>query len=166
MNTAHWLRDFCVWLDQTALSQAIQAAGWIVPTVQTIHILSIALVVVSALMVDLRLLGIVGADQPVDRVLARFLPFIWWPLLALLATGAIMIIGEPARSLRNPVFQLKMTLLVAALVVTGIIQLLGGRPSARAFARGPRPSTYVIVALSLLLWTGIVFAGRWIAYFT
>ena len=41
---------------------------------------------------------------------SRFLPLVWWSLPVLLATGAIMIIGEPARSLKNPAFQLKMTL--------------------------------------------------------
>jgi hypothetical protein len=165
MNTApHWLRAFCTWLDQTALSQAIQVAGWVVPTVQTIHILSIALVIVSALMIDLRLVGLVAVDQPLERVTARFLPFVWWPLLALLATGAIMIIGEPARSLENPVFQLKMSLLVGALIVTGIVGLIARTSRSRATASGPSIGTYAVVALSLLLWTGIIFAGRWIAY--
>jgi hypothetical protein len=71
---AQLLNSLCVWLDQTALSQAIQA----VPTVQTVHILSVAVVITSALMLDLRLIGVVGVDQPLDRVWARFLPFVWW----------------------------------------------------------------------------------------
>ena len=161
---AQLLNSLCVWLDQTALSQAIQATSWAVPTVQTVHILSVAVVITSALMLDLRLIGVVGVDQPLDRVWARFLPFVWWPLLILLATGAIMIIGEPTRSLKNPVFQLKMALLLGAMIVTGIVQLLG-RNSALAEDR-PGVSSYLIVALSLLLWTGIVFAGRWIAYWS
>src|ERR1700682_3369422 len=48
---AQWLNDFCLWLDGTALSQIIQSRAWIVPTVQSIHILSFALVVASALMI-------------------------------------------------------------------------------------------------------------------
>ena len=63
-------------------------------------------------------------------VSSRFLPFVWWPLLILFATGAIMIIGEPARSLKNPAFQLKMILLVAALVVTGLFQFFERRNAA------------------------------------
>jgi uncharacterized membrane protein SirB2 len=149
---------------QTALSQAIQATSWVVPTVQTVHILSVAVVITSALMLDLRLIGVVGVDQPLDRVWARFLPFVWWPLLILLATGAIMIIDEPARSLKNPVFQLKMALLLGAMIVTGIVQLLGRNLSLPEHR--PGVSSYLIVALSLLLWTGIVFAGRWIAYWS
>jgi uncharacterized membrane protein SirB2 len=123
------INSLCVWLDQTALSQAIQAIGWVVPTVQTVHIMSVAVVIISALMLDLRLIGVVGVDQPLDRVWVRFLPFVWWPLLILLATGALMIIGEPARSLKNPVFQLKMALLLGAMIVTAVVLLLGRNSS-------------------------------------
>jgi len=128
------LDRFCSWLEQTPLSQAIQGAGWVVPAVQTIHILAIAAVVSSALMLALRL----------D---ARFRPVIWWALPVLLATGLVMIVGEPVRSLENPVFQLKMALLVCAIVVS--LLPYKNRPAAVA---------------SLSLWIGIVFAGRWIAY--
>ena len=143
------LDRFCSWLEQTPLSQAIQSTAWVVPAVQTIHILAIAAVMSSVLMLDLRLLGIVGGDQPLARVTSRFRPVIWWTLPILLATGAVMIIGEPARSLANSVFQLKMLLLLAAIAVTA------------AFHKGPR----IVAVLSLSLWIGIVFAGRWIAYY-
>src|SRR5439155_19731403 len=72
------LLDFCSWLEQTPLSQTIQSTGWIVPAVQTVHILSIAAVLSSVLMIDLRLMGFLGRDQPLARVSARFLPVIWW----------------------------------------------------------------------------------------
>ena len=129
------LDSFCAWLEQTPLSQAIQTAGWIVPAVQTIHILAIAAVMSSALMIALRLE-------------TRFRRVIWWALPVLLATGVVMIIGEPVRSLENPIFQLKMTLLVCAVAVTLL----------------PYRNRMVALA-SLSLWIGIVFAGRWIAYY-
>src|SRR5438477_11750559 len=109
------LDRFCSWLEQTPLSQAIQTTSWVVPAVQTIHILAIAAVMSSVLMLDLRLLGVVGTDQPLARATSRFRPVIWWTLPILLATGVVMIIGEPARSLANSVFQLEMLLLLAAI---------------------------------------------------
>jgi hypothetical protein len=93
----------CAWLDQTPLSQAIQVTNWVVPAVQTVHILAIAVVASSALIIDLRVIGVFGADQPMKDVASRFLPFVWWPLLILLVTCAIMVTGEPPRSLKNPV---------------------------------------------------------------
>jgi hypothetical protein len=158
------LREFCVWLDQTPLSQTFQSTDWLVPTLQTVHILSVALIIGAVLMINLRLLGWSNLDLPLDRVCARFLPFIWWPLLALLATGTIMVIGEPARSLQNPVFQLKIALIVVALVATTIFQHRVRRPPAFATAGVRARGATAIAFFSALLWGGIIVAGRWIAY--
>ena len=154
-SIAHWINDVCVWIDQTALSQTIQSTAWIVPTVQSVHILAIAAVAASALMINLRLLGIFAADQPLKDVLARFLPFVWWPLLVLLATGAIMIFGEPARSLKNPAFQLKMALLIAAVIATMTATVLHKRNP--AFAERTNRGVFApgLAILSMALWTGI-----------
>lgn len=161
------LSVFCVWLEQTPMSQTIQTTNWIVPTVQSVHILAIAVIAASALMIDLRLIGVFSADQPLKDVSERFLPFVWWPLLILLATGAVMITGEPARSLKNPAFQLKMALLVAALIVTALFQFLQRRdPAFGDPASGRRGAAATIAVLSMLLWSGIIFAGRWIAYYS
>src|SRR6267142_712184 len=112
------LDQFCAWLEHTSMSQTIQTVNWIVPAVQTVHILAIAAVMGSVLMINLRLMGAVGRDQALPRFSERFLPVIWWALPVLLATGIIMIVGEPVRSLENPIFQLKMCLLIAAIIVT------------------------------------------------
>jgi hypothetical protein len=160
------LNDICQWIDHTALSQAIQVTKWAVPTVQTIHILAIAVVASSALMIDLRLIGVFWADRPIKDVLSRFLPLVWWPLLVLLATGVTMIIAEPARSLKNPAFQLKMGLLIAALIVTGLFQFLQSRNASLGDLRaGPRAAAATLAIVSMLLWSSIIFAGRWIAYY-
>jgi len=160
------LGRFCQWLEQTSLSQLIQSLAWIVPTVQTVHILAISAVAASALMINLRLIGIAGADQSVQRVARRFLPVIWWAMPVLLASGAVMIIGEPARSLQNPVFQLKMLLVVTALALTGTLHVrLDRDPAWGESGHIGRAAALWTAAASLALWTGIVFAGRWIAYF-
>ena len=160
------LGAFCDWLDQTDLSQTIQVTSWIVPAVQSVHILAITAVAVSALMIDLRLIGAFATDQPMRRVASRFLPFVWWPLLILLGTGVILIIGEPVRSLMNPIFQIKMVLLAAAIIVTGLLQYLQRRdPAFGDSAHRHRGAATAIAVLSMLLWAGIIFAGRWIAYY-
>jgi hypothetical protein len=160
------LNAICAWIDQTPLSQAIQVTNWVVPTVQTVHILAIAVVASSAFMIDMRLIGVFWPDRPMKSVASRFLPFVWWHLLILFATGAIMIIGEPARSLKNPAFQLKMMLLVAALVVTGLIQFFQRRYAGFGdLGSGPRAVAVTVAVVSLALWSAIIFAGRWIAYY-
>jgi hypothetical protein len=161
----HSLQTFCNWLASTPLSQAIQTTEWIIPAIQTVHIVAVAAVVTSALMVDLRLLNVRWQDQAVAAVTRRFMPVIWWSLPVLLATGAVLIIAEPARALQNPVFVLKMALLLAAICITLACQM-PMRKDSRFWevSQGRRRAAQAIAALSLPFWIGIVFAGRWIAY--
>jgi hypothetical protein len=168
MNPAirHAINTLCVWIDATPLSQWMQVTNWVVPTVQTVHILAIAVIASSAFMIDLRLIGLFWADRPMKAVSSRFLPLVWWPLLILFVTGLIMMISEPARSLKNPAFQLKMALLIAAVVVTGLFQFLQRRNAKFGDLRkGPRAAAISVAIVSMLLWASIVFAGRWIAYY-
>ena len=162
----HWLSQLSAWLERIQMNHAIQLHDWIVPIVQSIHILGIAVVASSALMINLRLLGLYAADQPLKEGLARFLLFIWWPLIVLLLTGIVMIVGEPPRSLKNPVYQIKMALLFAALVVTAVYQVtLRRHPDFGDLTAGRRAGAATLASVSMLLWMGIIFAGRWIAYY-
>lgn len=159
------LHAFCEWLAQTPVSLVIQNVSWIIPSVQSIHILCIAIVMSAVFMVDLRLLGVIGRDQPVAAYTSRFLTWIWPTLGVLLISGSILITGEPTRSLENPAFQTKMVLLILAMITTAVLQ----RPTAKDPAywelrRGRKLSAAGLAVLSLVLWVGIVFAGRWIAY--
>jgi len=159
------LDSFCNWLGATSLSQTFQTVSWIVPAVQTIHILAVAAVAASALMIDLRLLGLRGMDQSFAAIARRFLPFIWWPLPILLATGAILIIAEPARALENPVFLLKMCLLLAAAAVTLACQIpLKRDPAFWEVSTSRKRMARLIAVASMPLWVAIICAGRWIAY--
>ena len=158
------LDGFCAWIESTSLSQAIQVNLWTVPAVQTIHILAIASIMAAALMLNLRLLGIVGADRSIADVSRRIRPVIWWTLPILLLSGTFLIIGEPVRSLENPIFQLKMLLIISVIALMLAYQAPLKKDSAFWDAGGRRAAIKLIALLSLALWVGIVCAGRWIAY--
>jgi hypothetical protein len=80
-------------------------------------------------------------------------------------TGAMLIIGEPRRDLLNPVFQIKMLLLVCALLATLAIQFIvrGAAPLGGAGDRLGWP-VRTLAVFSLALWFGIAVCGRLIAY--
>src|SRR5215510_539934 len=133
----YWLSQISAWLERTQMNQAIQVLG-------------IAVVASSALMINLRLVGLYAADQALKEVLARFLPFIWWPLIVLLLTGIVMIVGEPPRSLKNPVFQIKMALLFAALVATLTCQVtLRRHPDFGDLRAGRRAGAATLASVSM-----------------
>ena len=132
---------------------------------QTAHILAVGAVVSSILLVNLRLIGAHGRKQPVAAVMARYLPIVWYGLPILLATGTTLIIAEPSRSLQNPVFILKMALVLLAAGMTLAYQI----PSRRDdrfwdCSTSRRRLAQLLACLSMPLWAAIVFAGRWIAY--
>jgi hypothetical protein len=159
------LSEFSKWLAATSLSHIIQTTKWVIPALQTIHILSVAVVFSSAVLVDLRLWRLLNRDVPLPEVARRFLPTIWPVLLVLLITGSLLIIGEPKRSLLNSAFYLKMALLAVAIVLTAWLQWsLSSSPDFWDKNRGRRMAGQLAATLSILVWCGILFAGRWIAY--
>jgi hypothetical protein len=161
------LRAFSDWLAGTPLSTVIQTVSWVIPAVQTIHIVCVAVVIAATFLVSLRVLGIFDRSEPVAALARRFLPSIWYALAVLLVSGSLLIIGEPGRSLMNPAFAAKMLMLIVVASLTAVLQ----RPLATEAGYWEatdrrRAASKSIAILSLLLWSCIVFAGRWIAYVT
>ena len=156
---------FCDWLSVTPISMRLQSVEWIIPAVQSLHILAIAIVMSSVIMVDLRLMGLMGHTQSISGMARRFIPWVWWALVVLLLTGAVLITAEPRRDLLNPVFQAKMALLVVAIAVTVLFQETVRR-NMEFWDLSPRRrlGAWATALISLLLWTAIVGCGRWIAY--
>jgi hypothetical protein len=119
----------------------------------------------SVLMIDLRILGLAGMDQTMRQTTGRFGPWLTGSLWLLLATGLLMVIGEPVRELVTVSFWLKMFLVAVGAVIAVIFQRairkheqkwgeeLVHRGSIKALAIG-----------TFLIWAGIIVLGRLIAY--
>jgi len=153
------LHAFSEWLSATAFSQAIQVTSWAIPGIQTIHLLGIAALFAAALVVALRIAGRGLASEPLPAVSRRFIRAIWILLVILLATGLLLIIAEPGRTITNPMFYAKMSMLAVAICIT----LWLSRVSRRELER-PTGIHIAAAAFTMVLWTGIIFAGRFIAY--
>jgi hypothetical protein len=159
------LSELSKWLAATPLSHTIQTTSWIIPTIQIIHILGVAVLFSSAVLVDLRIWRLLERDVPLAQVARRFLPPIWPVLLILLVTGSLLIVGEPRRSLLNSTFYLKMALLAVAILLTaGLQRSISSSPNSWDKDRGRRLAARFAATASIALWCGILFAGRWIAY--
>src|SRR5271166_2685881 len=165
MVDAAILSDVSKWLAATSLSHTIQTVGWIIPVLQTIHILCVAVLFSSAVLVDLRIWRVLQRDVPLLDVGRRFLPLIWPVVLVLLVTGSLLIVGEPRRSLLNSTFYIKMALLAFALVLTGLLQRsLTSAPGFWERDIGRRIAGRMAAVASIVAWSSIIFAGRFIAY--
>jgi hypothetical protein len=161
------LDDFINWLGATPVSEVIQKVFWIIPTVQTVHILAISMVLASMAMFDLRLLGLAGKRHSITSFSRRFMPWLWGALIVLAISGGVLIVGEQRRALGNLFFLLKMCMLATAIIVTLGFQVLLKRDLKSGNADlTPRHFIVAKIAglLSLVLWVAIAVAGRLIAY--
>jgi uncharacterized membrane protein len=159
------IQHFSDWLASTWLSQMFANANWFVPTVQTVHILCIAVVVTSLGMLDFRLLRLTRSGPPPEALAARFVPWVWRALVLLLISGSLLTITEPNRELMNDAFRLKMLLVVLLVVLTLVVQKASARESGYWSASIVRQRLGMALAVgSLILCVSIVAAGRLIAY--
>src|SRR5215813_10152043 len=117
------LPQFADWLSRTAISVAIQSHEWVIPAIQSVHIVAIGVVLASIFMIDLRILGLAGRDQSLLETTGRFGPWLSGALCVLLATGIFMIAGEPARELLAFSFWFKMCLVAVGTVIASVFQI-------------------------------------------
>lgn len=152
------------WLSTTSLSIAIAGANWAVPTLQSVHILAIAIVMSSVAMLDLRLAGFLGREQSMRGLTLRFFPWIWGALAVLVATGLLQIMAEPARELLNWIFWTKMVLIIGAALFTAPVHWLLEDCRYRDLPARKKATVRLCALLSLVLWIAVLTCGRWIAY--
>jgi hypothetical protein len=159
------IQRFCDWLASTWLSQLFANLGWFVPTVQTIHILSIAAVIIMLAVMNFRLLRITRSGPHLHSLAAGYVPWVWRFLIVLLVSGILLTITEPTRELMNGSFRLKMLLVIALIVMTFLLSSpLRKDPEYWNASAGRRVMGRTIALTSLILCVSIVAAGRLIAY--
>jgi hypothetical protein len=156
------VQAFAEWLQSTPVSTTIQSVSWIVPLLQSIHILMIGLVFISSLVIALRVLGRMRADEPFAVVWRRFAPWMWGGLVVMAVTGLLLVIGEPVREFTTLSFWLKMTLLVIGITGTFFFGR-ALRPATGASAEFSVAAKTGAIAL-IVLWLAVIFLGRAIAY--
>ncbi len=155
-----------------AESQAREAAVYLLgnvpglpPIAQSLHILGIAVVMASIVMVNLKFLGLAVPSQNVSEMIRRLMPWTWWALLLNAVTGLLFVVARPNRYFFNPVVGWKFSMLVPAVALAVIVHRLSTREAGYwEQSSRRRISARVIAAVSLALWIGVVLAGRWIAY--
>ena len=165
-----WLRttpltELSLGIQKTWLSHLIVEHFWVVPSIQSVHILAIATVFGSVLMINLRIFQAAGRSRTMTQTVRRYLPFVWWGLLVLLITGIGMIFSDPVRNLTQPVFWTKMILIVFAATVSLWFQDSVRRNVARwELSQNGRVLMRVGAGSVIALWCLIMVCGRWIAY--
>lgn len=162
MDLLHFLR----WLGSLPVANKMNDSEWLFPVIESIHITGLAVLVGTIAIVDFRLLGLTLRDRPVSQIAADLKLWTLSGILIMLTTGPLMLSAEPERGPGNPAFFFKMCCLLLALVTHFTIHRRATRPVNPSVGAGKDPVGGKLAAsLSLLLWTGVIFGGRAIAFF-
>jgi hypothetical protein len=135
------------------------------PFVEAAHVLAIAVVFGSILVVDLRLLGVPSSRRPVTVVSHEMLRLTWGAFIVAVITGALMFAPNAITYFGNTAFRLKMLTLLAAGINMLVFQFFTARTVAQ-WNLDPRPPAAARTAamLSIVLWIAVIFLGRWIGF--
>jgi hypothetical protein len=163
MNIAELLAS----LEATNFATTIRNSLYIFPFIEAVHVIGITLVFGTIAIIDCRLLGIASARRPFMNVAADVMKWTWAAFLLSVVTGLMMFTTNPVVYYHNFYFRAKMLLLLLAGINMLIFELTAGR-SVHEWNKNdsaPRAGKAAAV-LSLLLWTGVIFVGRWIGFTT
>jgi hypothetical protein len=160
------LQQFCQWLYDSGMGTAIRESIWVFPIIETVHVLGITLLVGTVAILDLRLLGLALKGEPVSRVASGVLPLTWAGFAVMFVSGFLLFWSEAAKSYGNPAFRLKLLLLL----LVGLNPLIFHFTIYRSVSEWNErivtpPRARLAAILSLTLWSGIICAGRAIAYY-
>jgi hypothetical protein len=135
------------WIEQTALSGAVRQSDWAVMALEAVHLLGLALLGGSAVIVALSTMR--HAPPSLSTFVTELRPVALTGLILMALSGALIAWSMPFKYYNNSAFQWKMVLLLGALA---------------AAYRLTRQPTRILALLSLILWLGVGFSGRLIGF--
>lgn len=161
----HLLYGWCQWLEHTPMALWVRDSHWGFPVIETFHLFGIVSLVGSTSVLDLRFWGVLFRDEPVSSLVGRLVPWAWTGFALQVVTGFLLFSSEATRCYGNTAFLIKMSLIALAGVNALIFHTTAYRRVARWDSERVSPLGAKLAGLfSILLWFGIVAAGRWIAY--
>jgi hypothetical protein len=127
------------------------------PAIEATHLLALALLGGSLLIVALAVLG-VGLDRSPAELLRSARPYVRTAIIALLVTGVLLGVSEPLKLYDRRAFLVKMIALAIALLITY-------RVFTPRVERGQGGAiTRAVAGLTLAMWLMVAIAGRWIGF--
>jgi uncharacterized membrane protein len=155
----------CTWLENTPVGMFISGSTWAFPTIESIHVFFLVIVVGTIAIVDLRLIGVASKNRSVSQLSNDVLPLTWGAFVMALITGGLLFSSKATHYLANWPFRFKMCLLVLAGLNMVIFHFLTYRDVKKWDDDVVTPTAARIAgALSLCFWIGVVAFGRWIGF--
>jgi hypothetical protein len=158
---------FILWCYSSPLLDWFRNTKYSIPVLQSFHILGLTAVLGIVCILSIRLLGVGMLKLPLATLWRELSGWFLGALILTISAGIVIWIIDPTRYLANTSFRVKMCLLLIAIVFQyTIVRPVVRRPVPESIGRATTPGQALLGALSLLLWFGVGWGGRLIAFFT
>src|SRR5262245_44004574 len=155
-----FLLPFFKWCDSTRLGETIRDSRLYFPVIETFHLFALTVLLGAVVILNLRMYRVILRRQPVRQLALDLSPWAFCSLIMILISGVLLFLSEALKCYASVPFEVKMVLLLCALIFHVIIH----RKVSRA-ARDPGLVSGILVGtISLLLWFGVGLGGRAIGF--
>jgi hypothetical protein len=144
-------------IEASTLGQTIRESTWLFPAIESTHLLALALLGGSILIMSVSILGW-GLKTPVAEIYKSAHRYLNAAVILLVITGVFLGISEPVKLYGREAFLVKMISLAVALLVTYFVF----NPLVRRGASGA--TLRIVTVLTMAAWLIVAMAGRWIGF--
>jgi hypothetical protein len=159
------LTGFWESIEQSGVGTEIAQSTWMFPTLETLHVFSIVVVLGTIFIVDLRMLGLTSNRFAVSLAATDTLPWTWGAFALAAITGTLLFVSKASSYVANPYFLWKMAMLALAGLNMMYFHFMTWR-TVESWDRDAvmPPAVKVAAGLSIVLWLAVVFFGRAIGF--
>jgi hypothetical protein len=144
-------------IEASALGQTIRESTWLFPAIESTHLLALALLGGSVLIISLAVLGM-GLKTAPAEIYKSAHRYMNGAVILLLVTGVLLGISEPVKLYGRQAFWVKMISLIIALLIT----YFAFNPLVKRGASGAGMRS--VTAVTMMAWLMVAMAGRWIGF--
>jgi hypothetical protein len=159
------LFDICRWLQNSAWGTGIRESVWVFPLVEGTHVLALTLSVGTLFIMDLRLAGFLLKKEPVSQISSQLMPWSLCGFFIMFVTGFLLFVSQAEKAYGSVYFRIKMLFLVLA-GINALIFEFTLRRTIRTWDTQELPPFRARLAgiVGMVLWAGVIAAGRTMAY--
>jgi len=159
MTEALW--HFAQWSEASSLGRVIRNSEYAFPMIEFVHLAALAVIGGAVLIVDMRLLGYGLKKTSVAQLARDAQPWVTGSLIVMLVTGVCLYASEATKCYASAAFWIKMVSLLLAMIFTYTIKRRVAAGDEKTFSRAANKAVGFV---SLLLWFGVAWGGRWIGF--
>jgi len=150
------LLHICRWLQDNSFIASINGTAWTAATLEIVHYFSMFILVGSMVIVDLRILGLVGRRLQATQLADWLLPWMWISLAFNFLSGFLMFAGSAPSYYGNDIFYDKITIVLLAIAANILVQ-----KKIRKWDQSPAMPAWakLLAIVSICLWVGAIIAG-------